>query len=262
MFAPSKEIRAFKASDLIGMVISFRVSHGDNQMDKDKEIENHYVNCETNLPLFISPSGWTGKLMGKIGDTFNRKLVDVYLMEKKNGGRNNPKKYKSYKEYFGKELKEEMHKKWCGGIMYKLSRCGDPEMVDIVFKFLDFEIESSQWDFRCPEEWYSDYHKNNSKFKFADGFYDSADKAIEIFNKKSHDDLFGTRFFPVIVMPKEKHREASEVAYVAKSCSSIILRDDNVIIGTRCKSHEFEEIIEKTYSAGGKIPIGVEWDWE
>ena len=81
-------------------------------------------------------------------------------------------------------------------------------------------------------------------------------------SQKNHDDIFGERYFPVLVFPVSTPRDkVNGIIWRPKVTSDPILVGDFVVYGTRCKPHEYQEVIEGTYEAGGKVPIGVEWSW-
>ena len=261
MFAPTKQIRDIKSEDFIGKYVTFLICHGNNQMDKDKVITDHYLSSQNDIGCDIFLSGWAGKKVGKIKSKIKKKIVDFVLIEKSNGGRTDTSEHRSYKSFFSSKRKKIIEEMLSDPFNFQFKYSGDPDRADTIVRFNDFEIESTSWSVHYPYEWYSDFHKKNKVFEFENGFYASADEAIDAFERKSVDDLFGTRYFPVIVMPKKKHGYAQNIAMKAKSCSNMIAKGRNVIIATRCKEYEYDEIISDTYSCGGKIPIDVEWNW-
>lgn len=257
-FEPSSKTREIREDLFVGKIATIKLGH----LNKDKT--DQHVSAEHSIfreyDLYIS--GWTGKVLGKEGATLHRKITGFKLVEHKNGGRSWGQ-YSSYADFFSEDRKKEVQGFWAGGLLGKMMKPGgDPDQADVIVSFGDFKIDSFCWNLDAPEEWYSDLHCDTSKFRFVDGFYGSAEEAIKVFEQKSHDDLFGTRYFPAIVFPAEMADKAKSIARCAKSWSKPIVVNDQVIIGTRCKPYEFPDIIEQTYEEGGKVPLGVEWDWD
>lgn len=257
-FEPSSKIREIREDLFVGKIAELKLGH-TNQDKTDQ-----YVSAEH--PLFKEYgfwiNGWTGRVLGKEGSVIRKKITGFKLVEHRNGGRSWGE-YTSYRDFFNDRRKEQVQGYWSGGMLGKILKPGgDPDQADVIISFGDFKIDSFCWDLKAPEEWYSDLHCDEPRFRFVDGFYDSAESAVNAFRQKSHDDIFGTRFFPVVVFPAEKADKAKNIACGAKSCSKPILAGDSIIIGTRCKPYEFDSVIEQTYEEGGRIPIGVEWDWE
>ena len=252
-FEPSKEIREFDCTKLIGKIATIELCHLSDDK-KDQYVQIRY-------PLFdISIGDWVPTL-GKEKEIIKRKIKNAYLMEATNGGRRDKKHYNSYKDYFDNSKKEEVKEYWIGGLIARMSRGGgDLDRCDIVIEFESFKVEGHIWDMIAPEEWYSELHRD--KFKFEKGFYKDADEAIHFFSDRSHDDLFGERYFPVIVFPKDTIADVRSIANCAKSCSKPIMTNKHIIFGLRCKPHEYESIIKDTYEKSGQIARSKEWDWE
>jgi hypothetical protein len=258
---PSKAIRDFKGSDYEGRVLTIKCQH----MNKEKT--NQYVSTsypgtknDWDHPLHHL-SGWAGKVIGKEDSTVKRKLLKVELIEHCNGGRSDHNRYPSYKAFFNKERKEDVHRLWLADIAMRINGMvkNDCDRADIIATFKDFELDSMSFDFEAPEEWYSELYASN--FDFRRGFYKDADEAIHFFQDKANDDLFGERYFPVIVFPRRKIETARDIAGWAKSCSKAIVTKKHAIFGTRCKPHEYQEIITKTYENGGQVARSMEWNW-
>lgn len=257
-FEPSSKIREIREDLFVGKMATLRLLHKNNGGTRQ------YVQVEH--PLFreygFYINGWVNRCLGEDGDTIKRKITAFKLVEHKNGGRSWGE-YSSYREFFDEERKQKVHAHWSGGILGRIMKPGgDPDQADIIVRLGELEIDSYCYSLVAPEEWYSELHEDNPKFKFLDGFYDSAEAAKEIFRQKSHDDIFGTRFFPTVVFPADMADTAKDIACSAKSCSKPIIVNDRIVIGTRCKPYEYEGVIERTYEQGGQIPIGVEWDWD
>lgn len=200
------------------------------------------------------------------GKEFKWKVANAYFVIAKNGGRiYREDRPKTYSEFFNEEQKERYKGQLKGGVMGRVlvDGAGDMDRADIIIEFENgVKIDDNCWEVTAPEEWYSEIYKDDSRFKFVDGFYPSAEKAIDVFSQKSQDDIFGTRYFPVLVFDKNVSEEIiSEAMWRPKASSTPIIQNGHIIIGTRCKPDEFQEVIEHCYKNGGKIPVGVEWNW-
>jgi hypothetical protein len=257
-FSPSAEIRAFDGRKLQGLEVTITCQHTN---DKNSD---QYVSLEK-IPGydFLHASGWAGQVLGEKDEKLKRKIVSCYLMQATNGGRSDRRHYNTYWAYFNDERKDRWSGKEAMGVMGAvLGLSGDDHRADVVLEFEDFTLESSAWDFERPQEWYSEIHKDKPVFRFVDGFYENAEKAVNAFRQKNHDDIFGERYFPVLVFPVSTPRDkVNGIIWRPKVTSDPILVGDFVVYGTRCKPHEYQEVIEGTYEAGGKVPIGVEWSW-
>lgn len=257
-FEPKSKIREIREDLFVGKMVTLKLCPSNKNKSNQYVVAQHSIFDEYGLYI----SGWVGKYLGEKDTTIRKKITGFKLVEHRNGGRT-PGEYDSYGSFFDENRKKRVQAFWSGGMMARiLTTGGDPDQADVIVRCGDLEIDSSAWAIHAPEEWYSDLHSGDPKFRFVDGFYESADNAINAFNQKSHDDIFGTRFFPVIVFPAEKASIAKNTAQWAKGWSKPIVVNDNVAIGTRCKPDEFSKVIEDTYKNGGKVPIGVEWDWE
>lgn len=204
----------------------------------------------------------------KLKDTTAKwKVKDAYFVVHRNGGRmNRGDRPRTYSEFFNEEQKERYKNQVIGGTMGRILSAsnGDMDRADVIVEFEnDVKLDSMCFEIEVPEEWYSDIYKDNSRFNFADGFYESADKAIEAFSQKQSDDMFGARFFPVLVFDSEKVSDEiiEHAKWRPKASSSPIIKNGHIIIGTRCKPDEYDSVIEHCYENGGKVPIGVEWNW-
>lgn len=265
-FSPSAAVRNCDLNQFIGKEIEISLGHISESKD------NQYIYSEA-LQYGNNPedkmiiSGWCGKYFGERESKVIWEIKDMYFIVHNNGGRT-PRidKPRTYNEFYNDWQKEKYDIWQGGGVMGKVfnSLKGDFDRADILIKFKNHvTIESFAWEFKMPEEWYSDMYKEINTLCFADGFYESSEKAIEIFSKKSSTDLFGERYFPVLVFPKDTPQKViDEAQYMPKSSSNIILKDDQIVFGTRCKPYEFQNVIEFCYENGGKVPVGVQWDWE
>jgi len=263
-FSPSKKIREFDISSFIGKTVEIKLKHMNNSKT------DQFCGIETKLTEdvefydFIMISGWMGKIFGKEGDIIERKIIDVYLIEHMNGGRSDYRKGSSYTDFFDDQRKREVHKFWKGGIIGRMigRGGGDADQADIVFVFKDFKIEESCWSYTAPEEWYSELHQDKSRFSFPKGFYKNADEAIHFFSDKPNDDMFGERYFPVVVFPIESEAKIRSIIGNAKSHSKAIVTKKHIIFGTRCKPDEYGYVISQTYENGGQVPRAQVWDWD
>ena len=262
-FSPSADIRAFDGRKLKGLEVEIVCQHTNADV-KRVEATDQYVSM-SKIPgcEFLWASGWAGKVLGKKDEKLKRKIVSVTLMQASNGGRSDYRRYDTYWDYFNPRRKDRWAAKEAAGVMGAvLGPRGDDHHADVVLEFEDFELESSAWDFQRPQEWYSEIHQDKPVFRFVDGFYENAEKAVNAFRQKNHDDLFGERYFPVLVFPRSTSKEKiNEIIWRPKVTSDPVLVGDFIVYGTRCKPYEYQEVIENTYAAGGKVPIGVEWNW-
>jgi hypothetical protein len=254
-FLPIKKIRQFKCSDLIGKIVTISCQH---LSDDKKRQYVHASSKDLNEFDIYGVSNWI-PVLGEKDTEVKRKVMGAYLMEAMNGGRSDNREYSSYQNYFNKDKKQEVQDYWKGGLLGRMRRQGgDPDRVSIILKFNAFSLEDNTWSMIAPEEWYSELHP----IKFPHGFYGSSEEAIKFFGDKAHEDLFGERYFPVIVFPKKTEADIRGIVHGAKGCSKPIVTKDYVVFGTRCKPDEYSYIIEQTYTAGGKVAKSKEWDWD
>lgn len=252
-FNPSKEIRDFDCKDLIEKTVSIKLGY----LSTDKKKQYAFVDLKAPLG---SVHDWILTQGGK--ETIIRRVIkDAYLMEHRNGGRGDFRHYTSYQDYFNNVKKEEVLKFWSGGLFAKIgSGSGDVDECDLVLEFEGFKIEDHIYDLVAPEEWYSEMHRDS--FKFERGFYENAEEAIRFFSDRPHDDLFGERYFPVIVFSKNTKIDVRSIAYGAKAWSKPIVTAKHIVFGLRCKSSEYVGVINETYKNRGWVARSKEWDWD
>jgi hypothetical protein len=266
---PCKAIRELDLRKIIGLEVVLHGQHSDDK--KTDQYFNIKKESEDKINEILGEgcrfyfNGWVGRYVGEKDAEVKTKISDAYLMNHANGGRDWSKRSYTYKEFFDDKQRAKIDAERMGGLMARLTRqgSGDPDRADIILKFENgMKLETMQWDIECPEEWYSELHATDSRFRFVDGFYPDAEKAIEAFSKKGNDDMFGERYFPVLAFPKSTPNETiQDVIWRPKAVSDPILTQDYIVYGSRCKPHEFAETIDLTYKVGGKVPIGVEWNW-
>lgn len=204
--------------------------------------------------------GWLGGYLGKQSSVVKLKVSRAYITGHENGGRQS-KHALTYNDFYDATQKELVHTLWTCDIKARIDMY-DFDRADIIVEFDNgMKLDSLAWGLKAPEEWYSELYENLPEFKFKDGFFDTADEAIESFKNSSVDDMFGTRYFPVCVFPLKVPVEKHNVVGWAKAHSSAILLSDRVVYGTRCKPDEYEEVIRRTYEAGGAIAKNRIWDW-
>jgi hypothetical protein len=88
--------------------------------------------------------------------------------------------------------------------------------------------------------------------------FDTAKEAID--TQQSEEDLFGTRYFPVLSFPVKSLEIGRELAGGFKNCSEPLLYKDKVFFGVRAKTREIS-YIEDIYEAGGVVLKNRQWDW-
>lgn len=255
---PSKNIRDFYAHKFVGKTVSFTISH------ESEDGKSTFVRGTLSKEIFgISMiSGWIEK---SIKESFTAKILDCGLKIAKNGGRDNEYVYKTYWDYFSEKRKKIIFEQKNGGLLGRLMshHRGDHNRADLWFKFKDFVIEDFWFDCTFPEEWESERCKDKIDFTFPKGFYKDSKEAIQFFADRSHDDLFGERYFPVAVFNKKTKKEIiNYVRWLPKSTSIPIIGKNKLVIGTRCKPSEYHELITYVYENGGKIAKSMEWDWD
>jgi len=266
-FEPSQDIRDFDGRDFVGrkVVVSLRHQHiiGGSQYIS---IEG-FADGGACYPARTYLCGWVDHTLGSEGEEIECEILSVDLIEHMNGGRSNMRTASTYADFFNDEQKKSVQKRQLGGFEALLSGRGNPDQADLIVKLRapeldDFQIDSFAWILKAPEEWYSEVYKDDARFLFDDGFYATAEDAITVFSGKASDDLFGTRFFPLLVFPEDKGEQAKEIGYWAKSHSRLIVTNGYAIVGTRCKPDEYAGVITQTYEQGGKVPCNRTWDWE
>jgi hypothetical protein len=216
-----------------------------------------------------SMSDWVNMVQPK-GTKLVGTIVDAWFIEAMNGGRSDDRMYRTYKQYYNTGRKERVAARRSGGLMAQLTGGGgNPDEADLGVRIkltgsdTELKFEWRLYEASAPEEWYSELYGHNVMFRCADGFYPDAAAAIEVFQKKECDDMFGRRYFPVISI-EENHPDGDNlrgVANYAKSCSEPIVAHGRIFIGLRCKPDEFAHCIEECYKLGGKVPVGATWDW-
>ena len=267
-FEPTKYIREFDGRRFTGKEVTLVLGHTNADKGMARPVptpSRQYVHTKDFTPEYIgSFSGWIDQVLGKQGDEVIRTIKSLKLTQSSNGGRADTRTFDTYWEYFSDERKKRVLGQSGMGLAGKImSGPGEDDRADLVMECDDVTLDCGAWDFRAPQEWHSEQLKDNSSFKFVDGFYPDADKAVDIFGKKSSDDMFGTRFFPVLVFPRDvDYEKVQDVIWRPKSTSDPVVTDEHLIYGTRCKGGEYQGVIEATYEIGGKVPIGLEWNWD
>lgn len=266
IFEPSEEIRNFDGRKLVGREVTITLRHTNADVSLKKEAATDQYVVVASLwkeYAFLSCAGWCGKVLGKKSDTIKRVIRRCTLMQHANGGRSDHREADTYREFFNEAQRKKVESGRGMGLIGKvMGGAGDDDQADVVLHFDDFKLDSFAFEFRAPQEWQSEALREDNRFKFVDGFYEDADKAVDAFSQKSSDDMFGTRFFPVLVFPREMSKDKlDEITWRPKSTSDPVLVGGSIVIGTRCKSHEYDEVIRMTYAAGGRVPIGLEWNW-
>ena len=135
----------------------------------------------------------------------------------------------------------------------------------------EVDIEDHMWEIPGHEKWEQDIMLEDQPKKFTAVELDripTKEQAFKYF--KSSEDIFGERFFPVIVCPipdpktEEWEKMIRDIRDIPKSSSTAVegtFEDKPALfIGTRCKSYEFPDLIETAYD-GGAFAITREWDW-
>lgn len=301
-FEPDEKVRNFEAQSLIGKPVEIRYQHtdADNEIRRARyDHEKKAKECKDPGP-FVPPtptptkqfiactvSGLEDTMFGDWGlhaNTWSPKLLpkgtdvggvveEAWLMEHSNGGRGDHARYTSYQDWIdGPDRRERCARRWTGGLLAIIAGPGgDPDRFDVCFKVkvTSGEHEGAILDFEAqgygdiPGEWYSECFAGLNDFKCVDGFYPDADRAVEVFKQKATDDMFGTRYFPVISID-DSHanvQKLEEAAWLAKGSSSPIVSNGRLFFGLRCKPYEFEECIRKCYELGGEVPVGLTWNW-
>lgn len=272
--SPKKWIRELDLKKvLIGKEIEVRIG---NIVKRGFAIEDQNISTDLDLggehkeyfSSYVS-KGQMDRLTGRKNepnDVVKWKIKDAQFLVANNGGRTSrPTEARTYNEYFDDWQKDQLNTKTNAGILGAIMGArGDFDRADIKIEFEnELTIEDSFWDMIAPEEWYTERVGGNSLFKFVDGFYPDARTAINVFSQKAKGDMFGERFFPVIVYDKETTTQEmiENICDIPKSSSMPVILESQIVIGTRCKPHEYQDVIEQCYKDGGKIPIGVEYSW-
>lgn len=265
-FKPSQAVRNTDVRKLEGNVYTFKAQHSDDAKtttffqptDETRYLMREQMGFELHL------NGWVQRYAEK-DTTVELKIEDAWLVPHNNGGRDANKRAKTYAEFFNDQQRARYVGTLVGGLEARIFHSkGDADRCDILLNFEGgYTLDSMTWDIEAPGEWYSDTYNKNQAFLFQDGFFDTAEQAINHFSQQSKDDLFGTRYFPVLVFPLDTEQgKMDEVIWRPKSHSLPILTADHIIYGTRCKSSEYVDTIDETYKAGGKVARNREWDWQ
>ena len=257
-----------KASDLIGQKLPFLlIRHDSSSLWKSPNLQHHkqQIGAIIQQTRDILTFDVTPDVKSEV---FEVEILAACFMEAANGGRSNLNQYDTVPEYFGDpKVKATIQKRITADLMDRIGVGGDPERLSMLLKFKVadqlFEVDSSLWAYAPPWEWYSDTFKDWKGFMFPDGFYVDAEAAIASYALKKTDDLFGERYFPVVVFSKDKldYEQFMDVCTSCKSTSQVIQKDGNWIKGTRCKPSEYVDVITECYEKGGQVPIGIEWSW-
>lgn len=261
LFQPNPKIRSLDLSKLVGQTVQVQLAHANaDQTDQMASINELQIERFCGSAEYIS--GWLGGYLGKQSSVVKLKVSQAYITGHNNGGRQS-KHALTYNDFYDATQKKLVHALWTGGIEGRIvGGMRDFDRADIIVEFDNgMKLDSFAWGLKAPEEWYSELYENLPEFKFEDGFFDTAEEAIESFKNSSVDDMFGTRYFPVCVFPLKVQVEKHNVVGWAKAHSSAILLSDRVVYGTRCKPDEYEEVIRRTYAAGGAIARNRTWDW-
>lgn len=266
IFEPREKIRQINMKEYIGRKFTYELGrigeHDGSQWINPcrKKYPNTYDDStDPNYDYVLHQvNGWTnGVTLGEPGDRIELIVKDAFLIQHNNGGRSDHKRYYSYWEYFDTN-KNNIFKYKNAGFLGKL-QSGDVDRCDVCFEFENgIRVEGMAWEIVAPQEWDSE----RVDVTFPEGFYETPEEAVEQTMQKKNDDLFGERYFPVIVFDEDTDVEKiREIMWRPKSHSTPIVKDGKIIIGTRCKPHEVDEVIFKTYELNGTV-AKKQWDWE
>ena len=272
MFNPDEIIVADSCIQLIGNTIAFNPKH---ECSFNKSEPKTYVGSVANIHLggedVHNIYGWCDIDFNQIKDMpiIYGEVVDCYMAEHMNGGRDNATRYQTVNEYFSDPLvKQRVMQHSYGDMVDRMQYSGNPDQVDlvVVVKFgynnTIAHFNTKMYDAEPPMSWYTEKFGDLPQFKFSQGFFANSTDAIKCFDGQCEDDLFGSRYFPVVVVPMTVEKElVDELVYIAKGHSNFLVIDDNWVVGLRCKPDEYQDCIEKCYEIGGKVPIGVCFDW-
>jgi len=268
-FKPSDEYRNFDGRDFIGKMATLVLYEPSKSGRQQVDLKSISGMPKSKRDRFNHPlSGvyeWVERPLGKGGTTIRRKVLGICLIEAMNGGRSSHRTAPSYKEYFNEKQKKIVLDYWRAGHMRFFTRSGgDADQADLIITFKDFKLESRCWGMKAPQEWKSELYAKELEPRLERGFYKDANEAIHFFGDKPNDDLFGERYFPVLAIElgHENEYKLLDVAWRAKSQSDPIVTNKYLLIGTRCKPHEYAEVITGAYEVGGKVVRGMQWDWE
>ncbi len=268
-FSPDKAIRDFDLGALEGTELPLEVEVIETPHSK----KSLMVSTRITSPTFIASDylSWeeatflTAKerqvLEAEKRVTITRCVRTAFFLEARNGGRSSSVRAKTYRHYFEAQ-RANIYAWWRGGLSTRIGRPGNLDEADIFLDFDGFNLELQGWGLKAPSEWYSEVFADHPTLKFSKGFYETADEATAAFSSQPVEDFFGTRFFPVLVFPIEVGMEAlKEAARPAKSMSEVLVTPHGLVVGTRCKAYEYDQVIELTYAKGGRVAKGVQWDW-
>jgi len=218
-FLPKIEDRNFKCSNLINQTIDIKYQNLSNDKQKQLIVSHSIKNLS-----FLGYSKILKKKETKV------KITNCFLIEKSNGGRNDVNHYTSYNDYFNNSKKIQILQYWKNLPESQLSVKGEPDAFEIVIQCCDLELTDHLNDMSAPEEWYSELWSKNERFQFKNGFFDTEKDVLD--NFKPEDDLFGKRFFPVIVFEKNIHDNVRNIIETfSKTCSKPIVTDKYVAFG-------------------------------
>lgn len=231
-----------------GKTVSLTLQHSNN---------NHqYARFDLDDIVY---AGWLGKVYGEKGDTTEKTIREMFLVQHSNGGRHYAWKAKTYEDYFNNEVKEKVMAKRATGIFGSLC-LGDVESADIIVYFTDGTSLDTMQFIDCPEEWYTEQYEERGEEMLDRGFHGTPTEADAA--QRPTDDMFGERFFPVVAFPiSTAQREIDDVIWIPKAISLPIRTGTHVIYGSRCKPSECSDFIHRSYDIGGKVIRGTSWDW-
>lgn len=227
----------------------------------------------------------------KEGQEIEFDVLDSYFMEHSNGGRGNSQRYKSVDAYYSdpEVIKKIQYIKAPSGPLSddpseeeirasplgrRLFSKGDPENIDHVIEFRNRDhLETFSGSSYAHSN--LDISKrvtvilsnslaviNNPRFHITEEteVYPTAKDAIEA--QELHEDMFGNRYFPVIVFPVKTtdYADIMDLLYSFKNSSDILEYGGYYIVGVRSKPDEIDTLGE-IYEKGGRVLKDQVWDW-